>query len=231
MELDYCYENQARKNGCKVISGIDEAGRGPLAGPVVAASVILPENCIIDGLKDSKKLSEKKRNLLFKIIKQKADTIGIGIVYENIIDKINIFQSVKLAMADSVSKLLIKPDILLIDGNQKINYNIAQLTIVKGDTLSPSIAAASVIAKVTRDKIMIDFHKLYPQYGFINHKGYGTKEHLEKIKQFGPCKIHRKTFKGVNNTSRQQKYNSSLSEKAQIRSDYKIADYLVTESQ
>lgn len=191
------YENQFKKRGYKLITGIDEAGRGPLAGPVVAASVILPENCQIEGLKDSKKLSEKTRNQIFKIIQQKAVAIGIGIVYENVIDRVNIFQAVKVAMAESVSGLSCKPDFLLIDGNQKINSIIPQLTIIKGDTLSASIAAASVIAKVTRDRLMIHYHNIYPQYGFSQHKGYGTQKHFKNISKFGPCKIHRKTFKGV----------------------------------
>lgn len=191
------YENQFKKRGYKLITGIDEAGRGPLAGPVVAASVILPENCQIEGLKDSKKLSEKIRNQIFEIIQQKAVAIGIGIVYENAIDRVNIFQAVKIAMAESVSGLSCKPDFLLIDGNQKINSIIPQFTIIKGDTLSVSIAAASVIAKVTRDRLMIHYHNIYPQYGFSQHKGYGTQKHLKNISKFGPCKIHRKTFKGV----------------------------------
>lgn len=191
------YENETRKQGHEIIAGIDEAGRGPLAGPVVAASVILPENCRVEGLNDSKKLSEKKRNLIFQIIQQKAVAIGIGITYENIIDQINILQAARAAMADSVSRLSCKPDFLLIDGNQKIPFIIPQLTIKKGDVLSASIAAASVIAKVTRDRMMLHYDGIYPQYGFSRHKGYGTQDHLKNISKFGPCKIHRKTFKGV----------------------------------
>lgn len=191
------YENETRKQGHEIIAGIDEAGRGPLAGPVVAASVILPENCRVEGLNDSKKLSEKKRNLIFQIIQQKAVAIGIGITYENIIDQINILQAARAAMADSVSRLSCKPDFLLIDGNQKIPSIIPQLTIKKGDVLSASIAAASVIAKVTRDRMMLHYDGIYPQYGFSRHKGYGTQDHLKNISKFGPCKIHRKTFKGV----------------------------------
>lgn len=191
------YENQFKKRGYKLITGIDEAGRGPLAGPVVAASVILPENCQIKGLKDSKKLSEKIRNQIFEIIQQKAVAIGIGIVYENVIDRINILQAVKIAMVESVSRLSFEPDYLLIDGNQKINSFIPQLTIIKGDTLSASIAAASIAAKVTRDRMMFHYHNIYPQYGFSRHKGYGTQSHLINISKFGPCEIHRKTFKGV----------------------------------
>ena len=191
------YENETRKQGHEIIAGIDEAGRGPLAGPVVAASVILPENCRVEGLNDSKKLSEKKRNLIFQIIRKKAVAIGIGITYENIIDQINILQAARAAMADSVSRLSCKPDFLLIDGNQKIPFIIPQLTIKKGDVLSASIAAASVIAKVSRDRMMLHYDGIYPQYGFSRHKGYGTQDHLKNISKFGPCKIHRKTFKGV----------------------------------
>ena len=191
------YENETRKQGHEIIAGIDEAGRGPLAGPVVAASVILPENCRVEGLNDSKKLSEKKRNLVFQIIRQKAISIGIGITYEKIIDQINILQAARAAMADSVSRLSCKPDFLLIDGNQKIPSIIPQLTIKKGDALSASIAAASVIAKVSRDRMMLHYDGIYPQYGFSRHKGYGTQDHLKNISKFGPCKIHRKTFKGV----------------------------------
>ena len=191
------YENETRKQGHEIIAGIDEAGRGPLAGPVVAASVILPENCRVKGLNDSKKLSEKKRNLIFQIIRKKAVAIGIGITYENIIDQINVLQATRVAMAGSVSRLSCKPDFLLIDGNQKIPSIIPQLTIKKGDALSASIAAASVIAKVTRDRMMLHYDGIYPQYGFSRHKGYGTQDHLKNISKFGPCKIHRKTFKGV----------------------------------
>lgn len=191
------YENQVRKQGYKLITGIDEAGRGALAGPVVAASVILPADCQIPGLNDSKKLSERRRNQLFEIILEKAVAIGIGMVFERVIDKVNILQATKIAMGDSVSDLGFAPDFLLIDGNQKINSKIPQLTIVKGDTLSASIQAASIIAKVTRDRMMVHYHRDYPQYGFSKHKGYGTRNHLESIRKFGPCKIHRRTFKGV----------------------------------
>jgi len=191
------YENQFRKQGYRIIAGIDEAGRGPLAGPVVAASSILPENCQIEGLRDSKKLTEKKRDQLYEIIFKKAVSIGIGIVFEEIIDQINILQATKMAMLESVSKLEYTPDFLLIDGNQNLNSKIPQRAIIQGDALSASIASASIIAKVTRDRIMMHFHKMHPQYGFCKHKGYGTREHLENIIKFGPSKIHRKTFKGV----------------------------------
>ncbi len=191
------YENQLRKQGYRIIAGIDEAGRGPLAGPVVAASSILPENCQIEGLRDSKKLTEKKRDQLYGIILEKAISIGIGIVFEETIDQINILQATKMAMVESVSKLKCAPDFLLIDGNQNLNSKIPQRAIIKGDALSASIASASIIAKVTRDRIMVHSHKMHPQYGFSKHKGYGTREHLENIIKFGPSKIHRKTFKGV----------------------------------
>lgn len=191
------YENQVRKQGYNLITGIDEAGRGPLAGPVAAASVILPADCQIQGLNDSKKLSARRRNQLFEVILEKAVAIGIGMVFERVIDKVNILQATKIAMTDSVSSLECTPDFLLIDGNQKINSKIPQLTIVKGDTLSASIQAASIIAKVTRDRMMVHYHRDYPQYGFSKHKGYGTRDHLASIRKFGPCKIHRKTFKGV----------------------------------
>ncbi len=191
------YETEIGNQGYKSIAGIDEAGRGPLAGPVVAASVILPEKCRIEGLNDSKKLSEKKRNLIFRIIQQKALAIGIGVVSWDIIDRTNISHAVKAAMVDSVSRLNSKPDFLLIDGIQKIPSIIPQLTIKKGDALSASIAAASIIAKVTRDGMMVRYNNIYPSYGFNRHKGYGTQDHLKNIIKFGPCKIHRKTFKRV----------------------------------
>jgi len=191
------YETEIGNQGYKSIAGIDEAGRGPLAGPVVAASVILPKKCRIEGLNDSKKLSEKKRNLIFRIIQQKALAIGIGVVSWDIIDRTNISHAVKAAMVDSVSRLNSKPDFLLIDGIQKIPSIIPQLTIKKGDALSASIAAASIIAKVTRDGMMVRYNNIYPSYGFNRHKGYGTQDHLKNIIKFGPCKIHRKTFKRV----------------------------------
>ncbi len=191
------YETEIGNQGYKSIAGIDEVGRGPLAGPVVAASVILPEKCRIEGLNDSKKLSEKKRNLIFRIIQQKALAIGIGVVSWDIIDRTNISHAVKAAMVDSVSRLNSKPDFLLIDGIQEIPSIIPQLTIKKGDALSASIAAASIIAKVTRDGMMVHYNDIYPSYGFSRHKGYGTQDHLKNIIKFGPCKIHRKTFKRV----------------------------------
>ncbi|MFZ5988456.1 MAG: ribonuclease HII [Bacillota bacterium] len=193
--LNMCvYEKEAYDKGHKLIGGIDEAGRGPLAGPVVAACVILPKDIFIEGLNDSKKLSEKKRNELFDIIREKAIDIGVGIVDEKEIDEINILNAAKRAMKLAVDSLKNKPDILLIDAERLEDVNIAQVSIIKGDTLSVSIAAASVIAKVTRDRILEEMDKTYPQYGFIKHKGYGTKEHIDSIKKYGICPIHRMSF-------------------------------------
>ncbi|MDR1523410.1 MAG: ribonuclease HII [Endomicrobium sp.] len=186
--------------GLKFVAGIDEAGRGPLAGPVVASTVILPKNCLIDDLNDSKQLSPKKRDLLFKIIKEKALFYTVSIVDNYIIDKINILQATLLAMKNSVLQLEIKPDICLIDGNCKIkDLDIAQETIVGGDAKSAAIAAASILAKVTRDNLMGEYAKKYPLYGFDKHKGYGTKKHIEAINQHGVCPIHRMSFAPICN--------------------------------
>ncbi|TYQ18248.1 UNVERIFIED_CONTAM: RNase HII [Acetivibrio alkalicellulosi] len=188
------YEKDGFNKGYKLIAGIDEAGRGPLAGPVVAAAVVLPKDIFIEGLNDSKKLSEKKRDELFDIIKNKALDIGIGIVDEKEIDQINILNAAKKAMTLAVNNLSTCPDLLLIDAESLDGLNIKQVPIVKGDTLSISIAAASIIAKVTRDKMMEEMDKKYPDYGFIKHKGYGTKDHINSIKKFGICPIHRISF-------------------------------------
>jgi ribonuclease HII len=189
------YEIKASDKGYKIIAGIDEAGRGPIAGPVVAAAVIINRNTIIKGIDDSKKLSQKKREELYPKIQTMAH--GISVVRSEVIDKINILQATRLAMKQAVEKLLTSPNILLIDGNQKIESTIEQWTIVKGDTKSISIAAASILAKVTRDQIMDKYHNKYPQYEFSRHKGYGTQRHRDLIAQYGPCPIHRKTFRGV----------------------------------
>ena len=185
--------------GLGFVSGVDEAGRGPLAGPVVAAAVILSEETIIEEVNDSKKLTPKKREILFEIIKSKALSYGIGIVDNTTIDKINILQATFLAMKNALEQLKIKPDIVLVDGNHKIpNLEIKQEALVSGDARSQSIACASILAKVTRDKIMDEYAKQYPQYLFEKHKGYGTKAHIEAIKKFGACPIHRKTFAPLN---------------------------------
>ena len=188
------YENEAKSKGYNVICGVDEAGRGPLAGPVFAAAVILPEGHIIEGVNDSKKLSEKKRDLLFDKIIDECVCYSIGTASEREIDEINILQATFLAMKRAVDGLEIKPDLALVDGNQIPPVNSDVLTIVKGDGKSASIAAASIIAKVSRDRYMIELAKQYPQYEFERHKGYGTKLHYEKIAEHGICEAHRKTF-------------------------------------
>ena len=191
------YEAKAARQGFRNISGVDEAGRGPLAGPVVAAAAIFSPNIDIVDLDDSKKLSPKKREELFLEIKERATTYGVAVIGHRIIDEINILQAARLAMKQAVDQLNPIPDLLLIDGNQKIESTLDQWAIVKGDSKSLSIAAASVLAKVTRDRIMDDYHKLYPQYEFNRHKGYGTKLHRALIQEYGPCPIHRSKFKGV----------------------------------
>jgi len=191
------FESKASHQGFKNIAGIDEAGRGPLAGPVVAAAVIFPSKVNIPGLNDSKKLSANKREELFPKIQEISVAFGLAVVDQKVIDKINILQAARLAMKQAVETLKITPGLLLIDGNQKIDSTLNQWAIVKGDSRSLSIAAASVLAKVTRDRIMDGYHKLYPQYEFNRHKGYGTRLHRNLIQEHGPCPIHRTTFKGV----------------------------------
>ena len=191
------FETKAREREFSNIAGVDEAGRGPLAGPVVAAAVIFSSSIDIAGLDDSKKLSAKKRETLFPKIQEKAIAYGMSVVDPGVIDEINILQAARLAMKQAVDQLNPVPDLLLIDGNQKIESSLDQWAIIKGDSKSLSIAAASVLAKVTRDRIMEDYHKLYPQYKFDRHKGYGTKLHRTLIQEHGPCPIHRSTFKGV----------------------------------
>ena len=191
------FESKASHQGFKNIAGIDEAGRGPLAGPVVAAAVIFPSKVNIPNLNDSKKLSANKREELFPKIQEISVAFGLAVVDQKVIDKINILQAARLAMKQAVETLKITPGLLLIDGNQKIDSTLNQWAIVKGDSRSLSIAAASVLAKVIRDRIMDDYHKLYPQYEFNRHKGYGTKLHRNLIQEHGPCPIHLNTFKGV----------------------------------
>lgn len=193
---DYSYERRIWKIG-KISAGIDEAGRGPLAGPVIAAAVILPEEYEFNGLNDSKKLSLQKRETLFHQIKSLAIATGVGIVEPKEIDRINILRAALLAMEIAVKNLNPQPDYLLIDGNTRTSLLIPQETVVKGDSRCCSIAAASIIAKVIRDSIMDNYHNIYPEYNFKRHKGYPTKEHFELLKKFGPCPIHRKTFNGV----------------------------------
>lgn len=192
---DFSYENEAVKNGYKLVCGVDEAGRGPLAGPVCAAAVILPFDCEIEGLNDSKKISEKKREALYDVIIEKA--IAFSVAYGTLqeIEEYNILEATYIAMNRAVDGLEIKPDYALIDGNRTPKgIKIPCQTIVKGDSKSCSISAASILAKVTRDRLMLEYDKKYPQYLFAKHKGYGTKAHYDAIKQHGVCEIHRLSF-------------------------------------
>lgn len=186
------YEKQYEPSGC--VCGIDEAGRGPLAGPVVAGAVILPKDCQILYLNDSKQLSEKKREELYDVIMENAVSCGIGYASPERIDEINILQATYEAMREAVSKLGVSPDILLNDAVTIPEIKIRQVPIIKGDAKSVSIAAASIIAKVTRDRLMMDYDKVFPEYGFASNKGYGAQAHIEALKKFGPTPIHRKTF-------------------------------------
>ena len=190
-------ETTAREKGYSLIAGVDEAGRGPLAGPVVAAAVSLASGWQLEGLDDSKKLSSQRRERFFTIIKEQALGYGIGIIDVKIIEEINILQASLLAMKCAVEALPEKPNLLLIDGNKRIEHEAEQWTVVKGDSLSQSVAAASILAKVTRDKLMKQYHEQFPLYAFDKHKGYGTRLHRDLIKKHGPCSIHRRTFKGV----------------------------------
>ena len=191
---DYEYESKASAMGFGSICGVDEAGRGPLAGPVYAAAVILPQGLVIEGLNDSKKLSEKKRDALYDIIKEKAIAYSIQMIDAKTIDEINILQATFLAMRTAVENLSVKPDIALIDGNGRPGLSIEERTVIKGDAKSVSIAAASILAKVTRDRYCLEMDKKYPEYAFAQHKGYGTKLHYEKIAEHGICEEHRRTF-------------------------------------
>lgn len=192
--MTYEYENSALEKGFEYVCGIDEAGRGPLAGPVYAAAVILPNGIVIDGLNDSKKLTEKKREKLFDVIIENAVAYGIGSASEKEIDEINILQATFLAMKRAVENMQISPDYAFVDGNRDPMLDIPTETVVKGDAKVPSIAAASILAKVSRDRMMYEMDKKYPQYSFAKHKGYGTKVHVEALKEYGPCEIHRRTF-------------------------------------
>lgn len=192
LELMCEYENQYA--ACAYICGIDEAGRGPLAGPVVAGAAILPKDCEILFLNDSKKLSEKRRDELFLEIKKKCIAWGVGIVGPEQIDEINILQATYEAMRQAISKLSVEPELLLNDAVTIPGVTIGQISIIKGDAKSVSIAAASILAKVTRDQMMVQYDQLFPGYGFAKHKGYGTAAHIAAIKELGPCPIHRSTF-------------------------------------
>ena len=188
-------EKELYNKGFEYICGIDEAGRGPLAGPVVVAGVIMPKDSMIEGVNDSKKVSEKKREKLYDVILEEALSYSVAIIGQDVIDEINILNATKQGVTKVVEELDVKPNLILVDALTHINTKgIPYDSIIKGDAKCYNIAAASIIAKVTRDRIMREWDEIYPQYGFINHKGYGTAKHIEAIKEYGPCPIHRKTF-------------------------------------
>ncbi len=193
---NYVYERELRKEGITLIAGVDEVGRGPLVGPVVAACVILPEHFDLPGLTDSKKLSEKKRNQLFPLIKEQAISYGIGLIDEKTIDEVNIYEATKLAMKQAIDNCHVKPEHILIDA-MKLELDIPSTSIIKGDLKSITISAASVLAKVTRDAMMYELDRLHPEYDFAHNKGYPTKKHVEAIEQFGIIDEHRLTFSPV----------------------------------
>jgi len=191
------FEAKLSRCGYLFPAGVDEAGRGPLAGPVVAAAVVFPNGLFIEGVRDSKQLTPLQREKLYQKIQSQAADYAIGIVDHDVIDRINILQATRLAMRQAVLALKKPPDFLLIDAVHLPDVAIHQLAIIKGDALCHSIAAASILAKVTRDRLMLEYHQAYPQYNFFSHKGYGTAEHLKKLQEYGPCPIHRRSFKGV----------------------------------
>ena len=193
---NYKYEKELNEKGITLIAGVDEVGRGPLIGPVVAAAVILPQGFKLDGLTDSKKLSEKKREQYYEIIKNEAIAIGIGVISEKRIDEINIYEATKEAMKEAINNLEVKPEHILVDA-MPLELDIETSSIIKGDLLSISISAASVIAKVTRDHMLYDIDKEFPMYDLKNNKGYGTKKHIEAIKKYGITKYHRLSYKPV----------------------------------
>lgn len=188
------FEHEAFSDGYELVCGVDEAGRGPLAGPVCAAAVILPPDVQIAGLNDSKKLTDKKRRELFDVITETAVCYGVAFCDETVIDEINILQATFRAMRQAIDALSVKPQLALVDGNRAADFGVPVRTIVKGDSLSASIAAASILAKVSRDRLMEEYDEKYPQYGFAVHKGYGTQRHYAALRQYGPCPIHRMSF-------------------------------------
>lgn len=196
VRLEGMREFENKYSDLAYVAGIDEAGRGPLAGPVVAAAVILPKDIFLPFLNDSKKVTEKRRDVLFDEIKQNAIAYGIGIASNTLIDEINILQATYEAMREAINSLEKTPDVLLVDAVHIPDINIKQVGIVKGDAKSVNIAAASILAKVTRDRIMVEYDKIYPEYGFASNKGYGTATHIAALKEVGPCAIHRKSFIG-----------------------------------
>lgn len=193
----WLYENQAQQRGYGVIAGVDEAGRGPLAGPVVAAAVVLPEDFDVAGIHDSKAMTAKSRDKAFDKIMAGSDAVGVGIVGQEIIDEINILKATHRAMRAALSDIKVPIDYILVDGLPVPDLPAPSQAIVKGDAKSVSISAASIVAKVTRDRIMIEYDKKYPQYGFASHKGYGSRAHMEALKKYGPCPCHRRSFAPV----------------------------------
>jgi len=191
------FERAGWARGFRRIAGLDEAGRGPLAGPVVASAVILPEDFHLSGLRDSKKLTALQRDRFFEEINRRAVAVGIGIVDSDLIDRLNILKATVLAMRRALDRLAVTPDYLLIDALSLPDVDIPQEPLIRGDDLSQSIAAASVVSKVSRDRMMVEFDRRYPEYNFRSHKGYGTAEHIRALKRFGPCPIHRRTFHPV----------------------------------
>jgi ribonuclease HII len=191
------FENTLNQSGPLCIAGVDEVGRGPLAGPVVAAAVILPQGVFVSGVRDSKQLTPSKREVLFPLIRERALSIGLGILEPREIDRINILQASLKAMEMAVFRLETKPDLVLVDGNRPLNLSFRQECLVNGDRLSHAIGAASIVAKVIRDKLMESWHHHFPWYNFFKNKGYGTSEHLLALKKFGACPLHRLSFKGT----------------------------------
>lgn len=191
------FEAEARRCGFRRIAGLDEAGRGPLAGPVVAAAVVLPARCRLAGVDDSKQLTEAERERQYEVVMQRAVALAVGSASPQEIDRLNILEATRLAMLRALDALPVPPDYLLTDAMNLVGLAIPVRPIIKGDALSLSIAAASIVAKVTRDRMMADFHRLYPQYNFVSHKGYGTEEHLQQLAVHGPCPIHRRSFAPV----------------------------------
>lgn len=210
------FERVARLCGYRRIAGIDEAGRGPLAGPVVAAAVILPTRCPLFGINDSKQLSAKDREQVYTAILDQAVAVGIGSADVAEIDQLNILTATRLAMRRAIDQLAPPPDYLLIDAVVLPGLKVPTRPIIKGDALSVSIAAASIVAKVTRDRLMANYHETFPEYGFLSHKGYGTAEHLERLARHGPCSIHRRTFSPVQEVMSAEKMGPAPSESLRL---------------
>jgi len=191
------YECNIDRPGAVLVAGVDEVGRGPLAGPVLAAAVIFPPGVFIPGVTDSKQLTSKQRDFLFPLIKEKSIALGLGLIGPREIDRLNILQASLSAMEKAVFHLNLMPDLILVDGNRPLNHPVVQECLIRGDRLSHSIGAASIVAKVVRDKLMESWHYRFPQYNFFKNKGYGTREHLSALKKYGPCPLHRLSFRGT----------------------------------